>query len=199
MQVSRRLLRAALGRLSGPVYELHRTDTALLSCSSRCFCASEGVPRITKVLVANRGAIAARIFRTARKMGLRTVAVFSDEDAGAYHTRFADDSYYIVRSRSPRLMESRAKRGCTQCVLLQIWPSSLWLWRCVCAGACVRHLSRCPGFGATVDYFRHFFGSWIQSCPPLKFIVYAPRKTCGAVVPRKLLSRGSCAAAGPLP
>src|SRR5207253_1818817 len=42
------------------------------------------------VLVANRGEIARRIFRTAKRMGLRTVAVYSDADAGAPFVREAD-------------------------------------------------------------------------------------------------------------
>ena len=47
------------------------------------------------LLVANRGEIACRIFRTARRLGWRTVAVFSDADAGARHTRAADEAVYI--------------------------------------------------------------------------------------------------------
>ena len=42
---------------------------------------------IESLLVANRGEIACRIFRTARRLGLRTIAVFSDADAGARHVR----------------------------------------------------------------------------------------------------------------
>ncbi len=48
------------------------------------------MPIIERVLVANRGEIALRIMRTVRKMGLGTVAVFSDPDAGAPHVQFAD-------------------------------------------------------------------------------------------------------------
>ena len=45
---------------------------------------------LQSVLVANRGEIARRIFRTARSMGLRTVAVFADADANADGGAFSD-------------------------------------------------------------------------------------------------------------
>jgi 3-methylcrotonyl-CoA carboxylase alpha subunit len=50
---------------------------------------------VKTLLVANRGEIACRIFRTARRLGWRTVAVFSDADAGARHTREADEALWI--------------------------------------------------------------------------------------------------------
>lgn len=51
--------------------------------------------RVSTLLVANRGEIACRIFRTARRLGWRTVAVFSDADARARHTREADEALWI--------------------------------------------------------------------------------------------------------
>ena len=51
-----------------------------------------------KILIANRGEIAVRIIKTARKMGLATVAVYSDADRGALHVRMADEAVHIGAS-----------------------------------------------------------------------------------------------------
>lgn len=48
-----------------------------------------------KILVANRGEIALRVMKTAREMGINTVAVFSEADAGAPHVRYADEAVCI--------------------------------------------------------------------------------------------------------
>lgn len=51
--------------------------------------------RIQKLLIANRGEIALRIMRSAREMGIKTVAVFSEADRNALHVRFADEAVCI--------------------------------------------------------------------------------------------------------
>ncbi len=53
-----------------------------------------------KILVANRGEIALRVMRSAREMGIKTVAVFSDADRDALHVRYADEAVHIGASPS---------------------------------------------------------------------------------------------------
>ena len=53
---------------------------------------------LQKLLIANRGEITCRIIRTARRMGIKTVAVYSDADAKAMHVRDADEAVYIGAS-----------------------------------------------------------------------------------------------------
>jgi len=53
------------------------------------------MPMFEKILIANRGEIACRVMKTARKMGIKTVAIYSDADAGAPHVRMADEAVHI--------------------------------------------------------------------------------------------------------
>ncbi|MGE0387573.1 MAG: biotin carboxylase N-terminal domain-containing protein [Gammaproteobacteria bacterium] len=71
-----------------------------------------------RLLIANRGEIACRIVRTARRMGIFTIAVYSDADAGARHVELADEAFAIGASparesylRIDRLLEAARRTG----------------------------------------------------------------------------------------
>lgn len=73
---------------------------------------------IAKLLIANRGEIACRIVRTCRRLGIRTVAVFSDADRTARHVRLADEAVAIGPApaaesylRIPRILEAMRRTG----------------------------------------------------------------------------------------
>ncbi|TMU87918.1 pyruvate carboxylase [Bacillus sp. BHET2] len=57
--------------------------------------------KIKKVLVANRGEIAIRVFRACTELNIRTVAIYSKEDSGSYHRYKADEAYIIGEGKKP--------------------------------------------------------------------------------------------------
>ena len=78
-----------------------------------------------KILIANRGEIACRVIKTAKKMGIATVAVYSDADKDARHVELADEAVHIGAAAEPRelsagrphhrgLQADRAPRRCTR-------------------------------------------------------------------------------------
>jgi 3-methylcrotonyl-CoA carboxylase alpha subunit len=73
---------------------------------------------IQSLLIANRGEIACRVIRTARRLGIRTVAVYSDADAKALHVRMADEAVHIGPSparesylRGDKIIEAARQTG----------------------------------------------------------------------------------------
>src|SRR4029078_10928148 len=95
---------------AGPGHGGSERPANLVLCSSPSFvpCATSSqadrdglMSEIRKLLVANRGEIAIRVFRSAHELGIRTVAVYSHEDRFGMHRLKADEAYQIGKAGEP--------------------------------------------------------------------------------------------------
>ena len=88
---------------------VHLALRSSLPCANHCvskYSSSDAanpsaVSKIGKIMVANRGEIAVRVFRAATEAGIRTVAVYSEQDAKQLHRQKADEAYMIGRGMPP--------------------------------------------------------------------------------------------------
>jgi len=125
----------------------------------------------TKILIANRGEIACRVIRSCRKMGIATVAVYSDADAGALHVEMADEA---VRLGPPPAAES---------YLL----GDAIIAACLATGAQAVH----PGYG-----FLSERASFREACDAAGVVFIGPPATAIAAMGDKIESKKLAKAAG---
>src|SRR5512132_1316838 len=80
---------------------------------------------MNKLLIANRGEIAVRIAHSAAELGIRTVAVFSEDDSGTRHTLVTDEAHALRGGGALRRPRPDPRRGA--CARLRCGPSGLRL------------------------------------------------------------------------
>lgn len=94
------------------------SNTAITNASARFLSSQPSKKLFDKILIANRGEIACRVIRTAKKLGIKTVAVYSDADKNSQHVQQADEAVYIGASpasesylRGDKIIEACLKTG----------------------------------------------------------------------------------------
>ncbi len=80
--------------------------------------------KISKILISNRGEIAVRIIRSARELGIKTVAVFSDPDRDSLHVKLADEAYPLdgITSAQTYLDTNKILQACKELNVDAIHP-----------------------------------------------------------------------------
>ncbi|NHH99851.1 acetyl-CoA carboxylase biotin carboxylase subunit [Oceanimonas sp. MB9] len=126
---------------------------------------------LTRLLVANRGEIACRVLRTARRLGLHTIAVYSDADRHALHVDMADEAWCIGPAPA-------AKSYLNQAALLEI------------AGACGADAVH-PGYG-----FLSENAGFAQACADTGLVFVGPPPSAIAAMGDKAAAKALMASAG---
>eukprot|EP00735_Rhodelphis_limneticus_P012302 TRINITY_DN552_c0_g1::TRINITY_DN552_c0_g1_i1::g.10459::m.10459 TRINITY_DN552_c0_g1::TRINITY_DN552_c0_g1_i1::g.10459 ORF type:complete len:720 (+),score=280.06,sp/Q91ZA3/PCCA_MOUSE/53.09/0.0,CPSase_L_D2/PF02786.12/1.5e-76,CPSase_L_chain/PF00289.17/1.6e-41,Biotin_carb_C/PF02785.14/6.9e-38,Biotin_carb_C/PF02785.14/6,Biotin_lipoyl/PF00364.17/1e-14,ATP-grasp_4/PF13535.1/3.5e-10,ATP-grasp_4/PF13535.1/3.1e+02,ATPgrasp_Ter/PF15632.1/6.6e-06,Dala_Dala_lig_C/PF07478.8/5.7e+03,Dala_Dala_lig_C/PF07478.8/4.9 len=97
---------------------LHSLARAVPTTASRGVRHYASKPLFDKILIANRGEIACRVVKTARRMGIKTVAIYSEADANSFHVKYADEAVCVGPAASAqsylnmdRVIEAIKKTG----------------------------------------------------------------------------------------